>query len=125
EMRSYQNPDGSGEIFWGNSFAPIPDMEIPRDRWIAAEVMVKMNSSPQERDGELAFWIDGKLALHLAPGTVKGYWLRDKFHRDDPHDPRNVPFEGFRWRIDPRVAINQLWLSTYYSDSPFEQSEEY
>jgi hypothetical protein len=35
---------------------PRPD----RDRWICYEFMVKANT-PGQRDGRLAFWIDGRL----------------------------------------------------------------
>ena len=122
EMRSWQNPDGTGTSFYGNDFQPKEPVAVPRDQWIPVEIMVKMNSSPEEHDGEQAFWIDGKLAARFAPGSVTGYWLRDIFRIDQE---KGQPFEGFRWRQDMRLNVNKLWLSHYVSETAFERSGKY
>ncbi len=119
DMRSFQNEDGSGTVFYGNEFTPAKPVPAERGRWIAVEVMVKMNSSPEASDGEQAFWIDGRLAGHFGPGTMKGRWSRALFRRDE----NGESFEGFRWRDDERVSINKLWLSHYVSEAAFKRTD--
>ncbi len=126
DMRSWQSPEGKAlndkNAFYGNNFEPSSPTPVPRGQWILVEIMVKMNSSRDAYDGEQAVWIDGKLAGRFARGTMKGKWLRDQFRVD----PSGEPFEGFRWRSDPRVKINKLWLSHYVSsESAFPRTDKY
>ena len=120
EMRSWENMDGTGTSFYGNNFEPAEPVVVPRDRWVCVEIMVKMNSSPEETDGEQALWIDGKLAMHYGPGTMVGRWVRDSFFLDG-----DEPFEGFRWRRDMLVNVNKLWLLHYVSEDAFSRTEAY
>jgi len=122
EMRSWQGPDGTS--FYGNNFEPKDPIIIPRDRWICVEFSVKMNSSPEESDGEQTFWIDGKPVGHFAPNSVIGYWMRDKFRLDET-DERAKAFEGFRWRKDMRLNVNKFWLLHYVSENAFKKNDEY
>ena len=62
EMRSWQGPGGTS--FYPDPFEPANRMAVHRDRWVCVEVMVKMNSSPEKRDGEQTAWVDGKLISH-------------------------------------------------------------
>lgn len=74
--------------YWGNSFA-VPDApEIPRDRWICVEFMLRHNT-PGQRDGEHAFWIDGQRL---------GHW------------------KGINWRKSPELMANALTLESYITD---------
>jgi hypothetical protein len=59
-----------------------------KDRWICAEFMLKHNT-PGERDGEQAFWIDGRLM---------GHW------------------RGINWRTTPGLMANALTLESYVTD---------
>jgi len=120
EMRSWQGPGGTS--FYPDLFEPNSRVAVRRDRWVCVEVMVKMNSSPEKSDGEQAAWIDGKLISHYAPGTVHGYWRRDKFLLDDN---QGNPFEGFRWRKDMRLKWNRLWLLHYVSERIFKRTDAY
>jgi hypothetical protein len=120
-MRSWQNLDGTGTSFYGNDFEPQQSMTARRGEWICVEAMVKMNSSPEISDGEQAFWIDGKLVAHFGPGTVTGTWTRDIYRIS----ASGRPFEGFRWRTNPLVNINKLWLSHYVSGDAFARSDRY
>src|SRR6185436_4846516 len=52
---------GANPNYFGPKFVPRPDLVPDRDRWICYELMVKANT-PGQRDGRLAFWIDGRLA---------------------------------------------------------------
>jgi hypothetical protein len=95
--------------------------------------MVRLNTSPEEKNGEMAFWIDGEPVVHFAPGIPRGYWMSsDRYpgdpeipnarYRNDPGHPDASPFEGFRWRHDMEVKINILRLQHYMSEGTFRNS---
>lgn len=44
-----------------HDFTPRPHVTPERGRWYCYELMVKVNT-PRERDGRVAFWVDGRLA---------------------------------------------------------------
>jgi hypothetical protein len=121
EMRSFENEDGTGTQCYGNDFEPREPVVAPRGEWICVEMMVKMNSAPDQADGEQALWIDGKPVGSFGPGMV-GYWLRDSFRNDGD---KAKPCEGIRWRHDMGVNINKVKLENYVSESAFARSEEY
>jgi hypothetical protein len=81
-----RSPDGK---YWGNSFAPKEPQQIPTDRWICVEIMLKCNSAPDKADGEQAMWIDGKEV---------GRW------------------GDFKWRTDSKLKVNGLWLLDYITE---------
>lgn len=128
EMRSWQSPegepDGRPNPYYGNSLQPGVPAVVPRGEWIAVEVMLKLNSSTEKSDGEVALWIDGEPVVHYAPGTPRGYWASNRF-LNDPGLPDAQPFEGFRWRHDRSVSINVLRLQHYVSGSAFDKSQAY
>ncbi|WCJ58469.1 hypothetical protein NXS98_12135 [Fontisphaera persica] len=74
--------------YWGNSFQAEPQDNIPKNRWICAEFMLKHNT-PGQPDGEQAFWIDGKLL---------GHW------------------KGINWRTSATLQANALTLESYVTD---------
>jgi hypothetical protein len=80
-------PSGDGK-YWGNSFIPEGQALIPKNRWICAEFMLKENT-PDQADGEQAFWIDGKLL---------GHW------------------RGINWRKTESLHANALTLESYVTD---------
>ena len=116
-MRSWQTdngePDGRLNPYYGNAFEPLSPEPSPRDKWQCVEFMIQCNSAPDVRDGEEAFWIDGKLVARFAPGTPSGTWLRDKFHDNDAYNTDPKPFEGFLWRTTNDLKINWFWLLYY------------
>ncbi len=79
------SPDGK---YWGNSFAPEPQPNIEKGRWICAEFMLQHNT-PGKPDGEQAFWIDGQLL---------GHW------------------KGINWRKTEALQANALTLEAYITD---------
>jgi hypothetical protein len=90
---------GDGK-YWGNSFAPKDPPRVERDKWICVEVMLKCNSAPgggqQARaNGEQALWLDGKEV---------GRW------------------GGIRWRTDPKLKVNGLWMLYYITDNAARQN---
>ena len=56
-----QSADGG---FWDNGLWPEGRPAPPRGRWQCVEIMVKCNEIGKS-DGELALWLDGKLAPHI------------------------------------------------------------
>jgi len=122
---------------WGNSFLGDGKPEVRRGQWICAELMMKLNDVGQS-NGEQAMWIDGKLVGHLGKGFPKGKWVFDKFlpgqggggirwnDRKRGREGFRVraggePFEGFRWRNQPKLKLNFLWLLVYITKSPKDQ----
>ncbi len=75
--------------YWGNAFRPKKKFLVKRGRWYCMEMMVKANSKGK-KDGEQAFWIDGKLIGH---------------------------FKNMRWRTTDKLKINCFWLLLYVHDS--------
>ena len=71
---------------WGNVFQSTPPTPVLRDQWICCELMFKANSTPEARDGECAYWTDGKLRYH---GT------------------------GFNWRSTNDLKLNAVHLHHY------------
>jgi hypothetical protein len=74
--------------FWGNSFQVEPQDNIPKERWICAEFMLRHNT-PGRPDGEQAFWIDGRLL---------GHW------------------RGLNWRKTAALQASALTLESYVTD---------
>ena len=53
-------------------------------------MMVKTNDSPSAKNGEQAFWIDGRAGAR---------------------------FDGLRWRTHPRLKVNGLWLLVHATEA--------
>jgi hypothetical protein len=81
--------------YWGNSFMPDPRVPVVRDKWTCVEIMLKCNSAPNKSDGSQALWIDGKEV---------GRW------------------DGIRWRTDPKLKVNGLWMLYYITDAAANQN---
>jgi hypothetical protein len=96
--------------YWGNGLRPAKPVPAPRGRWQCVEVMVKGNTAPDRRDGELALWTDGVLRAHFHRGARRGPWTGLGFQLVQTG---GEPFEGFLWRTDNAVKINTLWLLHY------------
>lgn len=131
EMRSWENPDGTGSEFWGNAFlrgtaaeswAPVgPD--VRRGEWTCIEMMLRVNDPATGRSGAQAFWIDGALVRrdgqiisYLDEGSPNGTWLRDKWSPE----ASGAPFEGFRWRSAPELLVNYVWLYVYTEQDSYD-----
>ncbi|MEX2139999.1 MAG: carbon-nitrogen hydrolase family protein [Pirellulales bacterium] len=119
---------------WGNSFVRDPELKVERGKWICVELMMKMND-PDDTNGEMAFWLDGKRISHLGKGFPKGKWVYDKFNPGDDGEgirwnrekggperfmvPKGgAPFEGFRWRTADDLKLNYVWLYLYITQAP-------
>jgi uncharacterized protein (TIGR03382 family) len=102
-------PNVNGDYF-GNAFEPMPP--LLRDRWICVEVMVRLNDPTGSGNGELAYWIDGTLVLHLGAGFPHlrrrdGLWTADA---------GGTPFPGFQWRTTTALDLNFVLLQNYVEE---------
>jgi hypothetical protein len=106
--------------YWGNGLRPARDAIVPRDTWQCIEVMMKLNSTPDASDGELALWVDGKLTGYFAKGARRGDWSGMGFQLVNGD---GTPFEGFRWRTSTDLKINFLWLLHYVTEGPYRMNK--
>jgi predicted amidohydrolase len=114
---------------WGNSFIRDPNLKVEKGKWICVEHMMKVNDMG-DTNGEQALWIDGKPVSRLGKGFPKGGWIFDKFtpgksgtgirwsdakgDREEFQVPAGgAPYDGFRWRTDPELNLNFVWLYVY------------
>jgi hypothetical protein len=105
-------PDGS---YWGNTLLNNPSVVGRAGQWLCVEQMVKLNNPVTASNGEHAIWIDAIKVSHLGPGFPNGSWTWGNFTQNSS----GAPFEGFRWRNDPNLKLNWIWLQNY---SPYDPS---
>lgn len=105
--------------YWGNGLHPVRPALVPRGRWQCVEVMLKMNSAPNQADGALALWLDGKLTAHFAKDAQRKSWTGMGFSLTDQG---GEPFEGFRWRASNELKINFFWLLHYVTENAARQN---
>ncbi len=105
--------------YWGNGLSTTTPLLTPKNRWQCVEVMLKLNSAPEMPDGELALWLDGKLAMHIHKGSPRGPWSGMGFR---VLEQGGEPFEGFRWRTSSDLKINFFWLMHYVTENAARQN---
>jgi hypothetical protein len=105
--------------YWGNGLRPVQPVIIPRDQWQCVEIMFQCNTAPEQSDGELALWVDGKLAAHFYPGAPRGQWSGMGFKL---LEQGGTPFEGIRWRKTNDLKINFFWLLHYVTENAARQN---
>jgi hypothetical protein len=110
-MDMHRAVDGN---YWGNTLLNNPSVRINAGQWTCVEQMVRLNNPVTAWNGEHAIWIDGVKVSHLGQGFPNGQWSGGNFTQN----PIGSPFEGFRWRNDPNLKLNYVWLQTYAPDSP-------
>jgi hypothetical protein len=105
--------------YWGNGLRPERPEHVPRGRWQCVEVMLQLNSAPEKADGELALWLDGRLAAHFRPGVRRGprSGMGFTIRLED-----GEPFEGFRWRTTTDLKVNFFWLLHYVTENAARQN---
>ena len=106
--------------YWGNCLQPAKPVPVPRGRWQCVELMVKLNSAAEKDDGELALWIDGALAIHVATGTRHGPWSGMGFQVVESGG-RTLP--GLNLRTSTALTINHLWLEHYVDPGAQESNK--
>ncbi len=116
KMHSWRrDPRGRPRSYYGNTFNPDGQKPFERDKWICVEAMLKVNTVGKS-DGEQAFWIDGEKIGHWKPGSPVGTWSRDKFQTSGRWNTNPIPFDGFDFRSDASVFINEVLLQWYVSN---------
>ncbi|MBI1369157.1 MAG: hypothetical protein GC162_10955 [Planctomycetes bacterium] len=103
---------GDGK-YWGNGLRPVTPAAVPHGRWQCVEFMIKLNTTPDSRDGELALWLDGKLTAHFAKGAPRGRWTGEGFSLLPDDEADAAPFEGFNFRTNTDLKVNFFWLLHY------------
>ncbi len=99
--------------YWGNVLSPAQAVPVTRGRWTCVELMIKLNSSPEIRDGELALWIDGNPVMRFAKGMRRGPWSGMGFQLVESG---GVPLEGLQLRTSMDLKINHLWLEHFVDE---------
>jgi hypothetical protein len=103
----------AGNRYWGNSLRPAQPALAPRGRWQCVEVMLKLNSAPDQSDGELTLWLDGQKTAHFGPGGRRGHWTGMGFSLVENG---GEPLAGFRWRTSDELKVNFFWLLHYVTE---------
>jgi hypothetical protein len=100
--------------YWGNSLLNSASVKVTEGQWTCVEHMVKLNNPVTAFNGERAIWLNGVMVSHLGQGFPNGNWSGITFTQNSS----GVPFEGFRWRSDPNLNINYIWLQNYSDSDP-------
>lgn len=112
DMNIYTTGPNAGK-YYGNEFiSPNSNANINLSNWNCIEFMVKLNNPVNDSTGELKLWINGQVVSHYGKGFPNGTWVEAHFN-----EASGSPFEGFRWRSDPAVALNYVWLKNYATDN--------
>lgn len=93
-------PYSSTPYNWGSEFVSRPDFTPQLGRWYSYEVMVKANT-PGQKDGRIAFWIDGKLAADFQNIRVR----------------ETTDLKIDRFSVDLHVKSNTLGVAKKYYDN--------
>ncbi|MFD2148252.1 hypothetical protein [Mucilaginibacter antarcticus] len=106
---------GGGKCYGNDMVNHSPTAQtLQWDKWMCVELMIKLNNPITAHNGELKVWQDGKEVGHWGPGFPKGYWDADSWY----NDTTKQPFEGFKWRTNAKLNINNLWIEFYDDQSP-------
>jgi hypothetical protein len=88
------------ECCWGNHFKPATPVTLPLGKWFCFEMMMKQNDIGQ-KNGEMAYWVEGKLALH-----VKNM----EFRTDSKLQLNKVGLQHYLTTSDAAGHSNQVWF---------------
>lgn len=107
-------PDGTVSPYtylpgdFGPDFVPRPNYTPALDRWHAVEFMVK-NNTPGQRDGRIAFWVDGVLIADYPSVRLRDIDTLDidkvslSFHING-----DTPRENYKWYDNVVVARSYI-----------------
>lgn len=120
-MRSWQG------FSYGNWLVNRSSVRTRPGTWQCIEYQVKLNDDPtSSRGGELAVWIDDSLIYRYDANGPRGYWVAATFCPSDADSPNCLDFApapaqrtssvvDLRWRTNPALRLNWLWLLNYTS----------
>jgi len=95
--------------YWGNVLLNDSSAQARAGEWTCVEHMVKLNNPTTASNGEHAIWLNGAKVSHLGERFPTGAWTGGSFTRAE----NGTAFEGFRWRSDPGLKLNWIWLQNY------------
>ncbi len=110
-MKPYTTGPNAGK-YYGNEFiSPSTNSSLDMTSWNCIETMIKLNK-PNDSTGELKLWINGQLIANYGKGFPSGIWKEAFFN-----EGAGNPFEGFRWRSNPKVVFNYIWIKNYSTNN--------
>jgi len=101
---------GASGSWYGNTFVHDPNVKVDYASWTCVEVMLKINNPVVSKNGEQAFWLNGKKTADLGLGFPKGNWIGGN---DFQPDSAGTPFDGFQWRSIDTLKINLVKIQHY------------
>lgn len=107
DMKGFTSGPSAGQYFGNEFISPSSNASLNMDAWNCIEVMIKLNN-PADSTGELKMWINGQLVGHYGQGFPNGTWNQATFV-----EGAGSPFDGFRFRSNPGVVFNYIWLKNY------------
>ncbi|MES2590043.1 MAG: T9SS type A sorting domain-containing protein [Bacteroidota bacterium] len=111
DMKGFTSGSSAGQYFGNEFISPSSNGSLTMDVWNCIEVMIKMNN-PTNSTGELKLWINGQLVGHYGQGFPNGTWNQATFV-----EGVGAPFDGFRFRSNPAVVFNYIWLKNYSTNN--------
>lgn len=112
DMKPFTSGPNAGQ-YYGNEFiSPNSSASIDMNAWNCIEIMIKLNNPVSESSGELKLWINGQLIAHYGKGFPNGTWNEAIFN-----EGAGAPFEGFKWRNNPSVVFNYIWIKNYSTNN--------
>jgi hypothetical protein len=112
DMNPFTTGPNAGQYFGNEFISPNSNSSINMDAWNCIEVMIKLNNPVIDSTGELKLWINGQLLAHYGKGLPNGTWNEAIFI-----EGTGTPFEGFRWRSNPAVVFNYIWIKNYSTNN--------
>lgn len=99
---------GDPKAYFGSGFVARPDVVPDLGRWYSYELMVKANT-PGQRDGRIAFWLDGKLIADFPNLRLRDTSMLkiDRFSLEF-HIKSNTLSEAKKWYDNVVVATSYI-----------------
>ncbi len=102
--------------WWGRNMVRDLNISVRPGVWQCIELMIKMNSQPNVKDGELAIWIDGVQKVHFKPGSPNGQY--NSVSGNWEMNSSGAAFPGFLWRDILNYGVNWVKIQNYDDTGP-------
>ncbi len=97
--------------WWGRNMTRDLNIPVRPNVWQCIELMIKMNSKTNVKDGELAIWVDGVQKVHFKPGAPNGKYNSSSGNWE--MNSSEPPFPGFLWRDILSYGVNWIKIQNY------------
>lgn len=118
DMKGFTTGPSAGQYFGNEFISPNANASLDMDSWNCVEVMIKLNN-PSDSSGEVKLWLNGQLVGHYGQGFPNGTWNQATFV-----EGVGSPFDGFRWRSNPAVVFNYIWLKNYSTNNTSTENND-